>query len=117
MGWNSSNRKSRLPSDWSARRARVGRRDSWCCQAELASGFQCLEPGNQIDHINRFGGDDDENLQVLCEYHHKIKSSQEGVQARTERVVKAKQRLARDKEKAPWELPEGHVRKPNRRGY
>lgn len=88
MAWDStptSARAERLPSDWTTRRVRVLRRDSYKCQARDATGSKCGAPANQVDHIKH--GDDHsyENLQALCRWHHARKSSAEGVAARRPR--------------------------------
>lgn len=78
MAWDTSDRKERLPSDWSTRRIRVLRRDGYRCQARDSMNNQCGAPANQVDHIQH--GDDHsyENLQALCRWHHAHKSSEEG---------------------------------------
>lgn len=100
-GWYTSDRKSRLPSNWDKLRLVVGKRDGWKCQQQLPDGSFCGAPGNQIDHIEH--GDDDRlsNLQCLCEKHHSIKSSQEGAAARAAKLRAAKARVARPQEKHP----------------
>ncbi len=75
-GWHTSDRKARLPSDWTARRIRVLRRDGYSCQAKDSTGHRCGHPANQVDHIVL--GDDYDNLQALCRWHHARKSSSEG---------------------------------------
>ena len=88
--WSSSDRRSRLPSDWELIRKRVLRRDSpngsdWRlaqCQYEIPGTDDiCGMTANQVDHI--VPGDDhrDSNLQSLCEMHHRRKSSSEGAAA------------------------------------
>jgi 5-methylcytosine-specific restriction endonuclease McrA len=82
MAWQTSDRKSRLPSDWSTRRVRVLRRDGYRCQARDSTGQKCEAPANQCDHVKP--GDDHslDNLQALCSWHHGRKSSAEGAAAR-----------------------------------
>jgi 5-methylcytosine-specific restriction protein A len=77
-GWAGSDRRERLPADWTARRVRVLRRDGYRCQARDSLGHRCGMPANQVDHIDP--GDDHslENLQALCRWHHARKSSAEG---------------------------------------
>lgn len=92
MAWDTSDRKARLPSDWSARRMRVLRRDGYRCQARDSTGALCSAPANQVDHVQH--GDDHElaNLQALCRWHHARKSSAEGAAARRPRLTRATDR-------------------------
>lgn len=100
-GWYTSDRKSRLPSNWEKLRLAVGRRDGWKCQQLLEDRSLCGAPANQIDHILANDDDSMSNLQCLCERHHSIKSSQEGAAARAARVRAARSRVERPKEKPP----------------
>jgi len=78
-GWKGSTRRAELPSDWYSRvRPRILRRDRGVCQWRLAVGGRCGEPANQVDHKGAPDDHRDENLQALCERHHKRKSSDEG---------------------------------------
>lgn len=85
MGWETSDRRSRLPADWHRIRARILRRDGYVCQATDSMGRLCLEPARDVDHI--VPGDDhsETNLQALCRWHHSRKSSEEGAAARQPR--------------------------------
>lgn len=96
MGWETSDRKARLPDDWAIRRVRVLRRDGYKCQARDSVGVKCGDPANQVDHVEP--GDDHsyENLQALCRWHHARKSSAEGHAARKPRA-----RQAREPERHP----------------
>ena len=100
MGWETSNRKERLPADWQTRRVRVLRRDSYRCQARDSIGVLCGAPANQVDHI--VPGDDHsyENLQSLCRWHHDRKSSAEGHAAQR----RPRARRSRDPEPHPGDL-------------
>jgi 5-methylcytosine-specific restriction endonuclease McrA len=78
--WFGSSRKKRLPQDWSTRRQIVLRRDRGIC-------YLCNQPGaDAVDH--KVPGDDHSltNLAAVHEHvapHcHRLKSSQEGVEAR-----------------------------------
>jgi 5-methylcytosine-specific restriction enzyme A len=82
MGWESSDRRQRLPSDWPARAAASMRTHNGVCHV-------CGQPGaDAVDHI--VPGDDHSpvNLapihQDVPPYCHRIKSAREGVQARAE---------------------------------
>ncbi|AYN58550.1 HNH endonuclease [Arthrobacter phage Liebe] len=87
MGWETSDRRDRLPADWTTRRVRVLRRDGYRCQARDSLGVVCGDPANQVDH--KVPGDDDsyENLVSLCRWHHARKSSAEGHAARKPRAT------------------------------
>lgn len=88
MGWETSDRKDRLPEGWEAIiRPAVLRRCGYQCEARLPSGLRCPRRATDVDH--RVPGNDHrpENLQGLCSHHHGKKSSKEGLEAR--RVVKA----------------------------
>lgn len=78
MAWNGSTRRSRLPKNWPAIRRRIVRRDGGVCTARYSDGRRCELPGTDVDHVAP--GDDhrDENLQLLCTWHHRQKSSSEG---------------------------------------
>lgn len=80
--WRGSDRRERLPANWPTIRKRILKRDNYRCRWRLTTGGRCNDTATDVDHIER--GDDhrDENLQSLCEYHHRIKSGQEGAEAR-----------------------------------
>lgn len=106
--WGSSDRKSRLPADWEARRKVVGKRDHWLCQWRLEDGSKCGLPGNQVDHIIPSGSDEPENLRVLCQAHHAFKSSSEGGKARQEALQALRKRILRPPEvNAPKQFAPG----------
>ena len=85
MAWEGSDRRDRLPADWSTRRVRVLRRDGYRCQAKDSIGVKCEAPANQCDHIVAGDNHDEDNLQALCRWHHDRKSSAEGAAARRPR--------------------------------
>lgn len=88
MAWQSeavSDRAARLPEDWSTRRVRVLRRDSYRCQARDSLGVPCGALANQVDHVHPGDDHDEDNLQSLCRWHHARKSSAEGHAARRPR--------------------------------
>lgn len=95
MAWSSSDRLSRLPADWQARRRRVLLRDRHACQVA-----GCPTRANQVDHIEHSGPDDDWNLQSLCEFHHNQKSAAEGHAAR----AKLRKLLRREPEVLPGSI-------------
>lgn len=85
-GWVGSDRKSRLPDDWSAIRKRVRARAHYMCEARDVQPdgtvTSCPNPGRDVDHV--VAGDDHSlsNLQLLCTWHHRRKSSSEGYHGR-----------------------------------
>ena len=93
MGWEGSDRRSRLPDNWPALVAEVKKRDAGRCTWRLPSGKRCPRIGTDVDH--RKAGDDHrlENLQLLCPHHHGRKTAMEGVRAR--RRPKAPKRIER----------------------
>lgn len=79
MSWSTSNRRHELPSGWTKIRARVLKRDGFCCvERNPDTGRRCEEPATDVDHIVRGAGDGLDNLRSLCGWHHRQKSSGEG---------------------------------------
>jgi 5-methylcytosine-specific restriction protein A len=71
-GWTGSNRRAELPDDWYTRiRPQILERDEYRCRA-------CGKPATDVDHI----GDKDDhrpgNLQALCGWCHRRKTSEQG---------------------------------------
>ena len=85
-GWVGSTRKESLPSDWEQRRSAVKRRaDGRCERIKTSTGKRCANPGTDCDHVVRpaDGGTDElANLEWLCGWHHRAKTSREGNDAR-----------------------------------
>lgn len=83
-GWQGSDRRSRLPSNWASEIVlAVKRRAGGQCEWLLPrSGKRCPRPGKDVDH--KVAGDDHSmrNLRLLCEHHHDKKTAQEGVWGR-----------------------------------
>jgi len=82
--WRGSQRKSQLPPDWDAIRRGILRRDRYKCRwIREDTGMPCGDHANQVDHVDQTRNWDHSpgNLQSLCEWHHKIKSSAEGGRA------------------------------------
>ncbi|RCS78867.1 HNH endonuclease [Brachybacterium alimentarium] len=81
MAWSTSDRRSRLPSEWHALRARVRRRAGGRCEWVAQDGSRCPSPGTDCDHIQP--GDDHRmgNLQWLCAPHHKAKTARDNTRA------------------------------------
>jgi len=61
--WSDSTRAARLPKDWPARVAAVRRRSGGKCE-KIRAGQRCNRRANGgVDHINRFGSDELDNLE------------------------------------------------------
>lgn len=90
MSWEGSGRKGRLPTNWTALRRAVLKRDNYSCQIKEPG---CQGRATDVDHIQ--AGDDHRlaNLQAACRTCHQAKSSREGNQA------KARLRAARFRKK------------------
>ena len=89
MAWETSNRRSRLPRDWEARRRIVVARDRGRCQA-LIAGIQCPSEGVEVDHIQAGDTHDLTNLQLLCKSCHAWKTRGEAAAGLRARQAKAK---------------------------
>lgn len=102
-GWTSSTRRDRLPANWPTIRRRILRRDRHQCQVIKEDGTRCLEYATDVDH--KQAGDDhrDENLQAICSWHHRKKSSREGGQASAQ-AKRARAPRGRPEEPHPYEL-------------
>jgi 5-methylcytosine-specific restriction protein A len=74
-GWIGSDRRSRLPPDWPAIRARILARDPLCTGCGQT-------PSTDVDHIHHGDNHDEANLRGLCARCHSRKSSVEGNAAR-----------------------------------
>lgn len=86
MGWETSDRRSRLPKNWASELVpAVKRRAGGRCEWKLPSGTRCPRVGTDVDHVR--SGDDHRlsNLRLLCEHHHDKKSAREGVWARAKK--------------------------------
>ncbi|THA56114.1 HNH endonuclease [Streptomyces sp. A1136] len=81
-GWEGSTRRDELPPNWQSElRPFVLQRDGYRCRWH-EDGPTCGHHANQVDHIEPGNDHRPENLQALCAYHHKIKTSREGNAAR-----------------------------------
>lgn len=103
MGWESSDRKSRLPRDWYHRRNKVLARDNYRCRARLQDGKRCPNEATDADHVRSGDNHSLSNLQALCGYHHGKKSSAEGIAAMNEIRQEVSQRF-RSEEQHPADL-------------
>ena len=74
-GWESSNRRAELPADWYTRiRPAILERDSRRCRV-------CGAPATDVDHIGNKHDHRPINLQALCDWCHKRKTSAQGNQS------------------------------------
>lgn len=89
MAWETSNRRSRLPRDWEARRRIVIARDRGRCQAILG-GVRCPAEGTEVDHIHAGDNHDLTNLQLLCKACHAWKTRGEAIAGKRGKQKKAK---------------------------
>src|SRR5690606_1828016 len=74
--WKGSNRSVELPPNWYSIRRRVLRRDPAC----RVDG--CSSPSTEVDHIRPGHDHSESNLRGICSFHHRRKSSMEGVNQR-----------------------------------
>lgn len=76
MAWSTSDRRHRLPSDWTGRKARVKARAGNRCEADQHDP-RCDGTGHDADH--HIPGDDhsDSNLRWLNTYCHRAKTARE----------------------------------------
>lgn len=84
MPWESSDRRSRLPPNWDSLRRAVLIRCGGRCEMLKKSGQRCWDKATDVDHIR--AGDDNslENLRGICTWHHRKKSSAEGLAAQAD---------------------------------
>jgi len=81
-GWQGSNRKAQLPTDWDSRiRPLVLERDGHQC-TEVDGGVRCTQKATDVDHIGENTDHDPANLRALCRWHHNRRSSAQGNRAR-----------------------------------
>lgn len=81
--WAGSDRRARLPADWSARRHRIWVRDKGLCQwPDVVTGALCRRAGREVDHRARGDNHHESNLWVLCGPHHDAKTQAEAQAAR-----------------------------------
>lgn len=85
MAWATSDRKSRLPSNWAYLRKLVLERCGGRCEVLKKDGSRCRDKATDVDHVKP--GDDHSlaNLRGICSWHHARKSALEGVEAKRER--------------------------------
>jgi 5-methylcytosine-specific restriction protein A len=77
-GWQGSQRRKTLPTNWRQLRATILKRDGHQCTWTV-NGHRCTNPATDVDHRNRhIQSDDPSNLQSLCTTHHAHKTALEG---------------------------------------
>ena len=97
MPWDSSDRRSRLPPDWEKIRQGVLARCGGRCEVLKKDGRRCWDKATDVDHIKHGDDNSPENLRGICAWHHRRKSSAEGIAAQQElRAI-----LRRPEEKHP----------------
>ena len=113
MAWSTSDRKSRLPADWPARRRAVLERCGGRCEVLRKDGSRCRDKATDVDHVNP--GDDHglHNLRGICSWHHARKSAREGVEARRE----LNSILYRKPETHPGIIPASQAKPTPNRGF
>jgi len=79
MAWDTSDRRSRLPSNWATIRTRILDRDGWLCQLRYEG---CTRVASEVDHIIAGDNHHPTNLQAACARCHSRKSAAEGKAAR-----------------------------------
>ena len=94
-GWQGSDRRDRLPPDWEKRRKRVLKRDNHECQVRMDNGTVCGDLATEVDHKRAGDNHEDWNLQAICSWHHKRKSSGEGGSALAAKRKQIDQRFRR----------------------
>lgn len=95
MAWGPTDRKSRLPADWQARRRKRLRMDGYRCTSLDDKGQRCEATATDVDHHERGDNHSIFNLRSLCSWHHSQKSAREGNEAMRAALAKQKRRLRR----------------------
>ena len=100
--WYDSNRKSRLPPNWSSLAAKVRRRDGdRCTWVYLLDGerVRCGETARlEVDHIRNDDNHSMSNLRTLCHDHHAQKTQGESWRSRSRNLAKARRKFRRTEE-------------------
>jgi 5-methylcytosine-specific restriction protein A len=80
MAWSTSDRSSRLPSNWESEiQPYILRRDNYRCKIK---DHGCMVRACEVDHKVRGDNHAYENLQAACERCHARKSAKEGNEAK-----------------------------------
>lgn len=112
MGWETSDRRFRLPRDWGQRRRVVLARCGYQCEHVDSQGLRCVDRAVEVDHVER--GDDHslENLQGLCAWHHRRKTVGEATEARRLARERARQAVRDSHPGMALKRSEGHMDPP-----
>ena len=84
MSWNKSRPDRVTPKGWHKLRRSILERDSHKCTVWTSDDRRCNRPAHAVDHIkpvSQGGTDHPANLASICEWHHGIKTGQEGAAA------------------------------------
>lgn len=93
-GWSNSDRRHRLPADWPKIRLKRLSMDRWLCQWKT-DGRICGRRATDVDHVIPNDNHSINNLQSLCKWHHKRKSSSEGGYASAAQKRKNREKFKR----------------------
>lgn len=97
MGWETSDRRSRLPANWAATARRILARDGHRCTFRFPNSGRCpVTEGLEVDHVEPSGSDEDSNLTTLCKRHHAMKSSREGHKAKAAKRTAIRKKFRRE---------------------
>ena len=108
--WETSDRKSRLPANWTALRNATLRRCGGRCEVIKSNGKRCWDKATDVDHKVHGDNHDLSNLQGICTWHHRRKTARESVEARAElRAI-----LTRPPEKHPGLISAPGIKPPNK---
>lgn len=89
MAWG---RGRDLPADWHRIVTRIKVRDKNRCTWVMKSGRRCPRRGTEVDHVGDPADHSDRNLRLLCEAHHKRRTQEQALAARTRKPPKRPQR-------------------------
>ena len=100
--WHASDRKSRLPSNWTSIvkriRARDGERCTWVYRVEGEHARCAATTRLEVDHIRNNDDHSEANLRTLCHDHHAQKTQSESWASRSKNLAKAKKKFRRTEE-------------------
>lgn len=80
-GWQNSDRRQHLPSNWTTLRKQRFRMDGFRCTHRNDAGQRCPSPAEECDHIGDRTDHRIEMLRSLCRYHHGKKTGAQGAWA------------------------------------
>jgi 5-methylcytosine-specific restriction protein A len=82
MPWDSSNRRSELPTDWEQRRQTVKARAGGRCEVHMRNGSRCRDKGTECHHLGDKTDHRIEKLQWICHWHHARETAKQATEAR-----------------------------------